>query len=85
MMKNIVGRAPICVAGNKLCISSRSGKEIAVHENSHDLDYKKIKEFSVSQFCIIIYYWHVFPVMRFFKDNLQPSFASDFKRILNYC
>jgi len=42
LRKTIMGRAPVCIAGERLCFCSRSGKDILVHENSTDLDFKEV-------------------------------------------
>jgi len=42
LFKTIKGRAPLCIAGERLFLCSRNGKDILVHENSTDLDFKEI-------------------------------------------
>lgn len=42
-----MGRAPVIICGNKLCFSSRSGKDILLHENNHGMKYKEFKEIKV--------------------------------------
>lgn len=39
-----MGRAPLCLAGDKLVFSSRGGKDILVHENNHEVQYKPLTE-----------------------------------------
>lgn len=45
--KVLMGRAPMCIAGDKLCFSSRGGKDICVHENSHEKQYKEVAQAKV--------------------------------------
>lgn len=46
--KTLVGRAPITLIGDKLVFTSRSGKDILVHENSAESHYKQVTELKVS-------------------------------------
>lgn len=43
-----MGRAPIAIAGDKLVFTSRTGKDILVHENSSDVQFKLVTELKVS-------------------------------------
>lgn len=45
--KTLVGRAPIVAVGNALVFTSRSGKDILVHEISDESHYKQITELKV--------------------------------------
>lgn len=46
--KTLVGKAPVTVAGgNYLVFASRSGKDILVHENSIDSQFKRVAELNV--------------------------------------
>lgn len=47
--KTIMGRAPVCVSGDKLCFCSRTGKDLLLHENSRDLQFKELSQVKVSQ------------------------------------
>lgn len=42
--KTIMGRAPVCVSGDKLCFCSRTGKDLLLHENSRDLQFKELSQ-----------------------------------------
>lgn len=48
----LVGRAPLTIAGDKLAFVSRTGKDILVHENSSDVQFKKVTELTVSN-CLL--------------------------------
>lgn len=39
--KTIEGRSPMCFAGNKLCLVGKSGKDILVHENTLESEFKE--------------------------------------------
>lgn len=43
----LVGRAPLTIAGDKLVFTSRSGKDLLVHENSDDVQFKQVTELKV--------------------------------------
>lgn len=45
--KTLVGRAPIAVVGDNIIFTSRSGKDIIVHENSTESHFIQITELKV--------------------------------------
>ncbi|XP_022904447.2 E3 ubiquitin-protein ligase TRAF7 [Onthophagus taurus] len=42
--KSFNGRAPACLAGDYLCFSSRGGKDIIIHENNPENEFKPVAE-----------------------------------------
>ncbi|KRT80061.1 WD40 domain-containing protein [Oryctes borbonicus] len=53
LTKTLEGRAPMCMAGNYLCFSSRGGKDILIHENSESSSYKLVTEYKDAHEMII--------------------------------
>lgn len=49
----MVGRAPMTLAGGKLAFLSRSGKDILVHENSSDVQFKEVAELKVRKAILV--------------------------------
>jgi hypothetical protein len=43
------GSSPLCIVGNKLCFSTRSGNSICVHDNSKASSFKKLGQIQVGQ------------------------------------
>lgn len=62
--QTIVGKAPITIAGDKLVFTSRSGKDILVHENSSDVQFKLVTELKVRNKNSILLDTYVFDYFR---------------------
>lgn len=60
--RTLCGRAPLCVAGDMLCYSSRDGRSLLINYNKKDHQFKEIAEIKVSiwlmmlQFLIVFYF-----------------------------
>lgn len=49
--KTIEGRAPVTLVEDRIFFTSRSGKDILVHQNSEDVQFKQITEAKVRKYC----------------------------------
>lgn len=52
--QTLVGKSPLCLAGDKLCFASRCGKKILCHHNSKEDKFKQLDEVEVFIFIYII-------------------------------